>query len=387
MQDNTISDPANNLNVTSPNPTPIGVMNTSTLNPANTLDGQKQNTNQNLTNIVTAPKSTPTNKKIIATIFGILLLLGSVAVGVFLIQRQQLVSTKAWDCTTYTFEVSQEGIVTVRNGSTRNEPGQPITVYINNITVSTFDVPALPAGNAATLGQVTVPENGGFSWRVAGVKRCENSGSYEPYAPELTWQIQISCSRVEVNVNPEHGGFTVNMEVSDDIQPRNWETVQTWQSPGASGPQTYTFNIDGPLVSGKVVRVGVVYANSQVAVREQPAIGCEEPTNSPTTTPTDTPGFSAYCNQIEIYDTEWNLLSQSDLAELTPGESVNISVSGSTDSGQIQKARFTVNNVLLSETSELKPGSTNKFYSQYTLPETASFNVSAELFHSVIGWF
>lgn len=119
------------------------------------------------------------NKKVIATVLGILLLIGAVATGVFLVSSEQEIRIGAWDCQNYVFEVNQQGAVSARNGSTRNEPLQQAKVYINGALVATLDVPALDAGDATTIGTVSVPASG-FSWEVIGTKDCEDSGRFDP---------------------------------------------------------------------------------------------------------------------------------------------------------------------------------------------------------------
>jgi hypothetical protein len=84
--------------------------------------------------------------------------------------------SKAWDCSKYTFNVNDSGEVTVSNNSSRSEPPQQANVYINEQLVATFDVPALPEGQSATLGQLSVP-GGTFNWRVAGTVDCVSAGS------------------------------------------------------------------------------------------------------------------------------------------------------------------------------------------------------------------
>lgn len=117
-------------------------------------------------------------RKTIATILGVLMLVTGVATGVYLVGQQQEVRTGAWDCVNYVFEVSQDGVVTARNGSTRNEPLQQAKVYIDGQLVATLDVPELNAGDAATIGTVQIPD-GSFSWEVVGTRDCENNGSYQ----------------------------------------------------------------------------------------------------------------------------------------------------------------------------------------------------------------
>ena len=88
----------------------------------------------------------------------------------------------AWDCKNYNFNVSRGGGVTVRNGSSNDEPSQEALVFINGVHVDTFDVPALKAGEGAKLGNVSTPGDAGFDWEVEGTTDCSDSGQYDPIA-------------------------------------------------------------------------------------------------------------------------------------------------------------------------------------------------------------
>src|SRR3990170_5796224 len=81
----------------------------------------------------------------------------------------------AWDCSNYVFNLDANGLVSVVNNSSNNEPPQQAKVYINDALVATFDVPALSNGQQVTLGTVQVP-NQNFSWKIVGTKDCQNSG-------------------------------------------------------------------------------------------------------------------------------------------------------------------------------------------------------------------
>ena len=108
------------------------------------------------------------------------------ALRLYQLRKQAVTPTEpfAWDCQNYTFSVSSSGVVTINNQSTKDEALQQARVYINDNLVATFDVPALPKGQSATLGTVQVP-GGAFSWRVEGTKDCGNSGTSGPVACEL----------------------------------------------------------------------------------------------------------------------------------------------------------------------------------------------------------
>ena len=115
------------------------------------------------------------------------------------------------------------------------------------------------------------------------------------------------------------------------------------------------------------------------------------PVPSTTITPpvpsaTPTPETAASCNSVIIYDTDWNVLSQSDLDGLQPGDVVRLSVSGNSSQGNFDAARFTVNGITRPQVSNVKPG-TNEFYEEYTIPNAVSnFTVTGEVHHSTLGW-
>ncbi|KKQ36505.1 MAG: Laminin G, domain-containing 2 [Candidatus Woesebacteria bacterium GW2011_GWA1_37_7] len=99
----------------------------------------------------------------------------------------------AWDCTKYTFNLDQSGNVTVENKSSKDEPSQQARIYIENNLVATLDVPALPKGQTASLGSVSVP-NQNYSWRIVGTKDCQNSGSNTP-GPKSCAQLTFTLSQ------------------------------------------------------------------------------------------------------------------------------------------------------------------------------------------------
>jgi hypothetical protein len=126
------------------------------------------------------------NKVVTALIVTATLILAGVAVftavRLYQLRRQAVAPTSpesqpfAWDCSSYTFSVDNNGLVTVNNQSQRDEASQQAKVYINGDLVSTFDVPTLPHGQSANLGSVILP-SGQFSWKVVGTKDCQNEGT------------------------------------------------------------------------------------------------------------------------------------------------------------------------------------------------------------------
>jgi hypothetical protein len=119
----------------------------------------------------------------------------------------------AWDCSTYTFNVSSSGIVSVNNQSTHNETPQQARVFINNNLVATLAVPALPRGQSSSLGTVEVPADG-FSWRVEGSVDCDNSGTSAAACRALTFTLTENSPTVTPVITS-----TVTPIVTDDLTP------------------------------------------------------------------------------------------------------------------------------------------------------------------------
>ncbi|OGM31103.1 hypothetical protein A2803_05370 [Candidatus Woesebacteria bacterium RIFCSPHIGHO2_01_FULL_44_21] len=141
-------------------------------------------------NVVEASPKGKGNRKRILAALAILLMIVGIGAGVFLVRNQEISRSSAWDCSLYSFTVSENGTVTVANGSSRDEPQQQAQVYVNNNLVDTFNVPALESGEGATLGTISLPTDQSYSWRIEGTKDCRDSGQSEVSEPS------VSCSAV-----------------------------------------------------------------------------------------------------------------------------------------------------------------------------------------------
>jgi hypothetical protein len=115
-----------------------------------------------------------------------LLLVGGIATAVILIQNRQLLSTKALDCSLYKFSISKTGQVTATNNSSTDEPTQKVNISIDGSPVALLDIPALTAGDSVTIGTVSVPLSGTFTWDATGTVDCANHGSYTAPTPFAT---------------------------------------------------------------------------------------------------------------------------------------------------------------------------------------------------------
>lgn len=182
-------------------------------------------------------------KKIVA-ILGIVGLVAATVIGVIAVGSNRLKQSSAWDCQNYVFAVSPSGEVTATNGSSHNEPLQKAEVKINGSTVQTFDVPALAAGEHATLGTVNLPSDS-YTWEVIGSLDCQNAGNVTAQpstspssSPSLN---QISCSSVsafDINWQPLSSSQLSALQSGDKIR----FTVSGNASNGSFDQARFTIN-------------------------------------------------------------------------------------------------------------------------------------------------
>lgn len=97
--------------------------------------------------------------------------------------------------------------------------------------------------------------------------------------------------------------------------------------------------------------------------------------------------ITASCGEVRAYDRNGNLLTQQQLNNMKAGDIVRFAVSGTTNAGNFDKARFTINGVQRPEVTQ-KLG-TGEFYDEYVIPaNTKNFNVSAQIHHQQLDkWF
>src|SRR3972149_6211544 len=259
--------------------------------------------------VVTSPH-TPKKyggKKIIATIFGVLLLIGGVAAGVILVQRQQEISERAASGK----ECSQSP-----NCILLDEPG--------------------------------------------------NSGSF--IAPRAIVAVLITAKDVFAYQPGDTNDGCYHVVIDG--------TYLSWNRVG-TGPDCK----DVSNVQVKMVEGGQITPTLAPTPTETPPPG-----ETPTPKPTSPPVKSARCLNVKAYDANWNVLSSDDLKNLSPGNTVRFAVAGEATSGSFDKARFSLNNSSLGETSNKKPG-TQEFYVEYEIPENVTdFQVKGEVHHSELGW-
>lgn len=99
------------------------------------------------------------------------------------------------------------------------------------------------------------------------------------------------------------------------------------------------------------------------------------------------PPVNSQCTDIKIYDTLWNELSQEDLIAASGGATVRLAVSATTTNGEIDQARFTVNDSERAPVNNIRT-ETGEIYDEFILlPEIENYEIEVKLHHSVFGWF
>ncbi len=266
------------------------------------------------------------SKKVIATILGILFLVGGVSAGVILVQQQQ--------------EIREEASVTEPHCTVLDSQSYCIGNYLSN---------------DCWCGDVSGPSNADY------------------------W-----CCTLKGNPG-------VIVSDKNCCPPAGWADY-TW---GATEyGEDWCFNTAVPsCVGDSDTPVGstTVSCGTEPDSRCNGTVSTPTPT-PPTPTPTPTPTDEIYCSCLEIqaFDTEWNELTSTELSNLKAGNTVRFTVSGTTNSGNIDKARFRINSPTWRTVVVAKKPGTNKFYDEYTIPEgVTGFTINAQLHHtsSDIGWF
>lgn len=391
-------------------------------------DTQGQNTSDPLTEI---PKPTndetisvqnphaPTKyggKKVIATIFGMFLLIGGVVAGVLLVQQQQELAEKASSGS----ECQQNSdCILLENPEKSGTFSAPRA--ISQVKISAKETFTYSKGsNGDNCYKVTI-ENRSLSWQKIGDgPECKDISNIQVWMEKtqsegIEWLIEQLCEGIKVKVNKEHGVFDVVIEVSQNGE--SWQSFQSFKGDSGSAKE-YFFEYNNTLPSNSKVRAKILYNGEQVAIVTREDLSCSNPPEEPPackycfektcqtrtiqcsnelnqcetsndcvepTVPPDEK-TTAKCNDVKTYDFEWNLLTSDDLSNLKPGERVRFAVSGTASAGTFDKARFTVNGTLRSEVTTKKPGS-QEFYDDYTIPQgVTNFTVKGEVHHSELGW-
>ncbi len=351
-------------------------------------------------NIAPAPKKKFGTKKIIATILGIIGLVGAVGAGTYLVGQKQLFQQKADTL----YECSNAYCVRCTCGCTSSNADCSGPTNCN---------PDCPTATPVSTDRPNTCEENGFTCKTPGGDGHCPTGSYDrsgtcangvccytPSDPEPTsrtgWGIGEACTNTsgtgtqcvlaicpygcEGSCDSNDPGVTLKYGNCETLASEVLSTCGQVDLVNSSGVYCDVDPSDG-------IDAQITCPQPRCAVDDTPT---SEPKSSPTPTPTTA---APYCAAVKAYDTEWEVLSSTDLTSLSEGSVVNFCVSGLPLSNSFDKAQFTINGVKQTETSVNRPQSAettyyNEFCQSYTIPSgTTTFTVTGQIHHSTLGWF
>lgn len=314
------------------------------------------------------PKRKFGGKRLVATVLGILFLVGGIGAGVYLVQQQQDIREEAYD-TTYEDCLAAGNTPSECSGlASGTEPTTP-SFESYDCREDCFDF-------------------GGSAAECSAYPPCSGSDEVDTCTSDSDCQIGRECRNGQCIVRSTSPPDSVNAcdRSAPSVAPGPDGRYCTDKTFGSSCETR-----DGQ--SGSCQPIGDPTQGTQVECRCAPG-GGQAPTSTPTKEsddgpPPSGPDLSAQCLNILAYDTEGNELAADNLAALSAGDTVRFAVSGNTNSGSIDMARFIINGTQRPAVTQKLPG-TNLFYDEYTIPEgQESFSINAQLHHtdSSIGWF
>jgi len=307
-------------------------------------EDEKENQGSGAPNLDIPPVIVPNEKpkkkfggKTIATILGILVLLGGIGTGIFLIKQSQDIREKAYD---YTWPP---------NGTACTSTG----------------------GFAATIGGCV------YYFCPGG---CGNDNKCDEKDSGVTITFKSSCNEAFMeNFCSQMDTVDTNNSycIASGYLESKTNCGSNCISPTPTPPTPHTPTPPTP--------------HTPTPTPHTPTPTPHTPTPTPHT-PTPTPFEAAQCFLVKVYDENWNLLvpgteTGAEMPNLIAGDKIIFTVEGTTSIPSIDKARFTINGNLSGEITNKKPG-TKEFYVEYTIPEGLSkLTVKAELHHTTLGWF
>lgn len=393
--------------------------------------------------VVTSPKPKGKfgGKKIIATILGILFLVGGIGAGVILVQRQQDIREKARldlpcktcsgttcastgiefcspilnECTT---NVDCGGVsctpgeIEIRNCTTvSGTKGKQERKCLSNGSWNSWNTCAAIAGGGCPSGSQC--DVGDYQTRnCTTTQSCPGKQERNCDANTCKWKSWSECVDIADNCPSDDTGGKVctgqapvgpdSCKNNDGTYNRrcviiycpnglgadgrcNLDDQGAWQKFGSCAD---LWNSLGANQCGQIdtVNENNVYCDplNVCGSRIVDRANCSD--TPPKKPPPDT-GFSAQCLNIQVFDTKWNKIT--DLSSLMAGDTIRLTVSGGTTKGSIDKARFTINGSQKAAVTQKRAG-TNEFFDEYTIPDgVKSFTINAQLHHtdSSVGWF
>lgn len=320
------------------------------------------------------------NKKIIAGLLGILILTVGVTAGVILLKQNQDPQREAASCSDWCTSPQDCSAA----GGTPTVPCSFSFCDPPSFVACSLDPDGGDGGGGGDQCSVTFP--GGVTGSIVISSSCEPVPFENYYRRAEPGTTDNDC----VGTNDNFLGIK-NLGPGTH-NPRDY-------GPGGCG---WCVQLDNSSIGGSAQYTG----DCPTPTPTKPPSSSPSPTATPTPTPTVTPAptatptmppgtdITAMCLDIRAYDSEWTSLTANDLTELQPGDVVRFSVRGNASDNGINKARFSLNGAMPIETTQTKPGTTNEYYQEFSLPQISegqnslTINVKAELYHPVLNmWF
>ena len=345
--------------------------------------------------------------KIIATILGLIVLVGGVGAGIVLTQQQQLFQQKAAACLDPCSRDSDCGL---------NQycylPTNGCAVCKNNPTTAPTISPSTPLPPPSSSSAPTPIVGPGCSGLgdtcpVAGIGCCS---AY--YCNTTTHKCALSATPTPTPT-PTVSSTTCSLTGSR-ICVGNSTTGSCYQ--GGTGGQYACYKLTGNF--GKIVSncpngnstcscscpspytwqahengawwcfdTAAGECNGQAPYAERCSLQPQQCTSTtpPTTNPPSSSPAAPSCIAVKAYSDAWSALTGTQLSALTAGDIVNFCVSGNA-SGTFDKAQFMINGNLAPETQTKRPSS-NDFCQSYTILSTdTTVSVRAKIHSTTSGW-
>ena len=382
-------------------------------------------------------------KRVIATILGLLVLVGGLGAGVILVQQQQDIREKAaagnlckaeeGSCVPDNYTCSEGsakmdcpsgkkcGFGTCKAPAAPTSTQQPTTLCSKDCVTSTSQ-----CVSGSQVGGVGYGDCGAGEYCCTQIaqptcrQECLDQGNTPSECNALP---PCPGSTAAPTSSPGSGGgqctrVSSTERVSGDsltVTPDDFEKCQTACSDGTLWVAKYT--CDGINLSQGCQDNGVILDNlitTQEAVDRksfpvgnltcgtvQIDVGCKNASNTwgnvkflsksastacSTSTPPPGDGPTAQCLNIKAFDANWTELTSAQLAQIKVGDTVRFTVAGQASSGSFDKARFKINSVQRPEVTGKRPG-TDEYYDEYTIPAgITTFTINAQIHHATLGW-
>lgn len=252
--------------------------------------------------------------KIIAAIFGVLLLVGSVGAGVILVRQNQDVRERA-------------------------------------------------ASDSYRLEKKCRQKDGGYKWCLIEYHNCaNNSGGPVPCSAHTI--DQTSCTEVTEPCAPPGGSGSPTPAPTPTPKPLQCNSICNTNAECAAIDPGYKCVVTNS-------------SNPDNIIKRCRNFSCTN-SNTCVCPPTPTPPAAYRCVSIFAFDTNWNRLTADQLTQLKAGDVVRFTVRGENttiNSNGFNAVRFTINGEqVVSQTK--RPGYPNQYYTDYTIPEgVTDFNI------------